>query len=121
MGPVVKSKEAKYLQLNTNMLDWLLGFRIYERPFPGAKFNPNFVVQLRRNYRSVAQLLHLPSSLFYENKLIPTVFAKNLDPLSTFLKTFDPPYPLGKEKCDTSFSRKKILISSDPVKISDIS
>ncbi|GLU08898.1 hypothetical protein SLE2022_257820 [Rubroshorea leprosula] len=64
LGPVIYSKEASH-GLGKSYLERLVEFESY---FNG---NENYVTKLVRNYRCHPEILHLPSTLFYNGELIP--------------------------------------------------
>ena len=70
LRPVVKSLQAQFLKLPISMIERLMAFDLYKRDARGI-FNPRYVVQLTKNYRSHPKLLKVPNELFYENRLEP--------------------------------------------------
>ncbi|XP_068619014.1 putative helicase mov-10-B.1 isoform X2 [Battus philenor] len=64
LGPVVVSKEAKKYGLELSLMERL----IKECPIYSANDN-KYMVMLRNNYRSDAQILSLPNKEFYDGKL----------------------------------------------------
>ena len=70
LRPVVKSLQAQFLKLPISMIERLMDFDLYKRD-PRGKFNPRYVVQLTKNYRSHPKLLKVPNELFYEDRLEP--------------------------------------------------
>lgn len=96
LGPVIYSKEAERYGLGKSYLE-----RIFECEFY-CDMDENYITKLVRNYRCHPEILHLPSTLFYEGDLIPckdgtSSFMENLD----FLP--DKEFPLlffGIQGCD---------------------
>lgn len=82
LGPVVLSKIAMEYGLGESYLERLMNRFPYSRDPEGfpktAGYNPKLVTKLVYNYRSLPDILSIPSKLFYNSELIPTVTkAKN--------------------------------------------
>ncbi|XP_039285070.1 probable RNA helicase armi isoform X2 [Nilaparvata lugens] len=77
LGPVIFSRHAKQLGLGTSLIGRLLDSFPYcrdARSFPTTHgFDPRLVTQLVDNYRSLPEILKLPSQMFYEDRLVPHV------------------------------------------------
>lgn len=77
LGPVIMSKVAAEYGLAESYLERLLNRFPYERDpegFPNTGgYDPRLVTRLVYNYRSLPEILELPSSLFYNSELKPTV------------------------------------------------
>ncbi|OWM74299.1 probable RNA helicase SDE3 [Punica granatum] len=84
LGPIVYSKKAECHGLGKSYLE-----RLFESE-PYSSGDKNYVTKLVRNYRCRPEILHLPSTLFYEGELIacrdessylesPTDFLQNND------------------------------------------
>ncbi|XP_039300547.1 LOW QUALITY PROTEIN: RNA helicase Mov10l1-like, partial [Nilaparvata lugens] len=75
LGPVIFSRHAKQLGLGTSLIGRLLDSFPYcrdARSFPTTHgFDPRLVTQLVDNYRSLPEILKLPSQMFYEDRLVP--------------------------------------------------
>ncbi|KAG8577391.1 hypothetical protein GDO81_010159 [Engystomops pustulosus] len=73
LGPVIKSRIALSYGLGVSLLERLMALPIYLRDEEtyGAcgNYNPLLITKLKKNYRSHASLLHLPSKLFYHKEL----------------------------------------------------
>ncbi|XP_066992645.2 probable RNA helicase armi [Anabrus simplex] len=82
LGPVVGSQVAKHFGLDESFLLRILGHFPYQRDPQGFSeetggFNPRLVTRLVMNYRSLPEILHLSSSLFYNDQLEPQVCDKD--------------------------------------------
>lgn len=81
MGPVVTSKLAMEYGLDESLLVRLTRRFPYERDWQGfpnnGGYDPRLITRLKINYRSVPEILKLPSSLFYDNELVPQVCFRN--------------------------------------------
>ena len=65
---VIKSDVAKKYGLGVSLLERLMKTcPLYN----GSRADPRFMTMLVRNFRSHADLLAIPSRLFYHNKLVP--------------------------------------------------
>lgn len=77
LGPVVQSNLAASLGLSTSLLARLLPRFPYQRDargFPNSGgYDPRLVTRLTVNYRSLPDILELPSSMFYDSDLEPSV------------------------------------------------
>ena len=73
LGPVIKSRLASQMGLDESFLSRLLQRPLYQRDLQGflhtGGYNPRLVTRLALNYRSVPEILSLPSSLFYNSSL----------------------------------------------------
>lgn len=81
---VTKSKHAKQLGFSTSLMEQLFKCQLYKRNPLTNTYNPRFITQLLKNYRSHPDILKVPNELFYENRLKPqmtgtrkTVFYKH--------------------------------------------
>ncbi|XP_076178460.1 putative RNA helicase armitage isoform X3 [Ptiloglossa arizonensis] len=72
LGPVVESKIAKNFGLDESFLTRLLRHFPYQKDPNGFEtlYDPRLVTKLVINYRSLPEILELPSSLFYDSELI---------------------------------------------------
>lgn len=75
LGPVVQSKLAGCYGFGESFLARILRQFPYQRDTEGFEFgyDPRLVTKLIINYRSLPEILHLPSTLFYESELQPHV------------------------------------------------
>lgn len=77
LGPVVLSLLAAHYGLEESLLERLINRFPYARDpegFPkSCGYDPRLITKLIYNYRSLPDLLKLPSLLFYNDDLIPTV------------------------------------------------
>ena len=77
LGPVIMSSFASKLGLAESFLVRLLHrvpYQLDPQAFPdNGGYNPRVITKLAMNYRSVPELLTLPSSLFYHSYLQPQV------------------------------------------------
>lgn len=64
LGPIVYSKRAKCYGMEKSYLERLSNSEPY------SSGNKNYVTKLVRNYRCRPEILHLPSTLFYDGELI---------------------------------------------------
>lgn len=69
LDAVTKSEQAKELGLRTSFLEHLCERKLYKRNSKTKQFNPIYITQLVRNYRSHPKILKLPNELFYDNSL----------------------------------------------------
>lgn len=86
LDPVTKFKHAKDLGFNVSFMNQLFKQQLYKRNKVTKEFNPKFITQLVKNYRSHKDILKVPNEMFYENRLEPqaTGLLKNLISSSTF-------------------------------------
>ena len=77
LGPVVLSRYAKEFGLGESLLVRLLHTPLYQKDIEGFRethgYNPHLVTLLVENYRSLPEILALPSNLFYNGLLDPKV------------------------------------------------
>lgn len=80
LGPVLMSNIAKYSGLGQSMLLRFINYPSYLRDpemFPEHNgYNPKVITHLVKNYRSVPEILHNYSKLFYKSLLVATVSNK---------------------------------------------
>jgi len=73
LGPIILSCLASRMGLDESFLSRLLQRPLYQRDSQGfphtGGYNPRLVTRLALNYRSVPEILNLPSSLFYNSSL----------------------------------------------------
>lgn len=67
-----KSKFAAELGYKTSLMERLFNRRLYRKDQITDTYNPKYITQLIRNYRSHAAILHAPNRLFYEGTLQAT-------------------------------------------------
>lgn len=77
LGPVVQSSLARSFGLDKSLLSRLLPKFPYQRDATGfpesGGYDPRLVTRLTVNYRSLPDILELPSSLFYDSDLEPSI------------------------------------------------
>lgn len=69
LDAVTKSKNAIKLGFKTSYMEQLFEKPLYKRDPITAKYNPKYITQLVKNYRSHPAILSIPNALFYDNKL----------------------------------------------------
>lgn len=69
LDAVTKSTKAANIGFKTSYMEQLFQRPLYQRNSKTDKFNPKYITQLVKNYRSHAAILHIPNILFYDNKL----------------------------------------------------
>lgn len=69
LDAVTRSHKAKRLGYNTSWLEQLCITNLYSRNATTGQFNPMYITQLVKNYRSHPAILSIPNELFYEKKL----------------------------------------------------
>jgi len=78
LGPVIFSPLASRLGLAESFLSRLLQCFPYQQDQQGfphtGGYNPRLITRLVLNYRSMPEILHLPSLLFYNSYLQPQVY-----------------------------------------------
>lgn len=81
LGPVVMSLLARNAGLGQSMLARFINYPPYQRNsviFPEHNgYNPKVITHLTRNYRSLPEIVHIYSKLFYHSLLIATVSCTN--------------------------------------------
>lgn len=81
LGPVILSRYAKEFGLGESFLVRLLHTSPYRKDIVGFRdthgYNPHLVTLLIDNYRSLPEILTLPSTLFYNSLLVPRVNEKD--------------------------------------------
>ncbi|XP_037867032.1 probable RNA helicase armi [Bombyx mori] len=74
LGPVILSKYCKELGLDESYLSRILEMFPYQKDYDAYNltdgFNPRLVTKLNHNYRSLQEVLQLPSAMFYEASLV---------------------------------------------------
>ncbi|XP_075225443.1 putative RNA helicase armitage [Lycorma delicatula] len=77
LGPSIFSNYAKSYSLGESLLSRLLSTFPYKRDvisFPDTcGFDPRVITRLVYNYRSLPEILNLPSSMFYDSSLVPQI------------------------------------------------
>lgn len=69
LDAVTKSDDAIGLGFKISLMEQLMKLDIYQRDPITKEFNPMFMTQLVKNYRSHAAILKIPNKLFYDNSL----------------------------------------------------
>lgn len=69
LDAVTRSKNAIKLGFKTSFMEHLFNRPLYQRNPETGNYNPKYITQLVKNYRSHSAILHIPNMLFYENKL----------------------------------------------------
>ncbi|KAF5277498.1 hypothetical protein FQR65_LT03836 [Abscondita terminalis] len=100
LGPTILSKVASMYGLEETYLDRMLDRYPYIKDmesFPKTGgYNPQFVTKLVYNYRSLPDILKLPSMMFYNDQLIPTVDRVESEEAS-LLERLKPILPVRKD------------------------
>lgn len=75
LGPVVSSHYAQYFGLCESYLCRLLETIPYQKDFAAFEdgFNDKLVTKLNDNYRSLKEVITLPSQIFYDGSLVPKI------------------------------------------------
>lgn len=96
LGPIVYSRKAKDYGMGKSYLE-----RLFETE-PYSSGDVNYVTKLVRNYRCRPEILHLPSTLFYDGELIACKDESSfLEPPADFLLNNDFPILfIGIQGCD---------------------
>lgn len=68
LSAVTISTYAEKFGLKTSYMERLFNLPVYSRI--SGKFDPQFITQLTKNYRSHEAILHTPNELFYNNSLV---------------------------------------------------
>lgn len=68
---VTKSEHSKKLGFGKSLMEQLFEMPLYQRDPITEKYNPKYITQLTKNYRSHEHILKVPNELFYENQLEP--------------------------------------------------
>lgn len=73
LGPVIMSKYCKEFGMAESYLSRVLESFPYQRDYAAFKngYNNKLVTKLNENYRSLEEVLKLPSELFYDGSLVP--------------------------------------------------
>lgn len=73
LGPVIVSKYCVEYGMNESYLSRILETFPYQRDFEAYQdgFNKKLVTKLNYNYRSLEEVLKLPSKMFYDGSLVP--------------------------------------------------
>lgn len=69
LDAISKSEWATKLGYNVSWLEQMLQFDLYKRDSISGKFNPKYITQLVKNYRSHPAILHIANQLFYDGSL----------------------------------------------------
>ncbi|KAG4069838.1 hypothetical protein HA402_009545 [Bradysia odoriphaga] len=69
LDAVTRSDWSTQLGFKTSWFERLFDTALYQRHPESGKFNPNYITQLTRNYRSHAAILRIPNEIFYDNTL----------------------------------------------------
>lgn len=64
-----KSKYAAELGYETSVMERLFNRRLYRKDQATSTYNPKYITQLVRDYRSHEAILHAPNVLFYDCSL----------------------------------------------------
>ncbi|XP_049875314.1 probable RNA helicase armi [Pectinophora gossypiella] len=75
LGPVVMSKYCKAFEMDESYMCRILDTFPYQRDYDGFAngFNNKLITKLNDNYRSLEEVLRLPSELFYDGSLVPRI------------------------------------------------
>lgn len=92
LGPVIFSTLAKTNGLGQSMLSRFINRSLYQkdlRLFPeNYGYNPKIITHLIKNYRSLPEIVHSFSELFYNSLLEPTVSNNKCTSTQTLLDIF---------------------------------
>lgn len=66
---VTKSTIAAKMGFSTSFMERLFTKPLYQRHPLTGRFNPKYITQLVKNYRSHPDILHIPNVLFYHDTL----------------------------------------------------
>lgn len=69
LDAVTKSGFAARLGYKTSFMENLFERQLYKRHPTTDRYDQKYITQLVKNYRSHPAILHIPNTLFYENKL----------------------------------------------------
>lgn len=69
MDAVTKSTYAMKLGFRISYMEQLCRLPAYQRNPLTDEYNPRYITQLTKNYRSHPRILAIPNALFYDNKL----------------------------------------------------
>lgn len=69
LDAVTKSDYAIQLGFKTSFMERLFEKQLYKRDAVTDQYNPKYISQLVKNYRSHPAILAIPNQLFYDNKL----------------------------------------------------
>lgn len=77
LGPVVMSTVAKHSGLGQSMIARFINYPLYQRDSDCFSehngYNPKVITHLIQNYRSLPEIVHCFSKLYYNSLLIATV------------------------------------------------
>lgn len=77
LDAVCKSALTAKLGFNISFMERLFKRPIYMKHQKTKIFNPKYITQLVKNYRSHEAILHVANALFYEDTLIPKASSGN--------------------------------------------
>ncbi|XP_061709089.1 probable RNA helicase armi [Cydia pomonella] len=94
LGPVILSKYCMEFNMNESYLSRILETFPYQRDFEAYEdgFNKKLVTKLKYNYRSLEEVLKLPSQMFYDASLVPKMSREEAwisDTINTVSEVFD--------------------------------
>lgn len=84
LDAVVKSKFATDLGYKTSFMEYLSQKTCYKQNSAG-EYNPNRIVQLKKNYRSHRNILYIPNQIFYNGVLEPAADSSQYFYLYSFI------------------------------------
>lgn len=70
LDAVTKSNHAINLGYKRSYMEYLFNRKCYQPNVVTGEYNPQFIVQLKDNYRSHPCILSVPNELFYDGILI---------------------------------------------------
>ncbi|XP_059050949.1 probable RNA helicase armi isoform X2 [Achroia grisella] len=75
LGPVVMSKYCQYFNMSESYLSRILETFPYQKDYNAYEngFDNRLVMKLNDNYRSLREVLTLPSAMFYDASLVPRI------------------------------------------------
>lgn len=69
LGPVLKSKCAIELGFGVSLMELIMKKPCFQLNPSTSKYDPNYIVQLKKNYRSHPMILKSPNDMFYGGTL----------------------------------------------------
>lgn len=69
LDAICKSTNAAKLGFNVSLMERLFRLPLYKQDVETNQYNPQYITQLVKNYRSHIAILHVANALFYNGKL----------------------------------------------------
>lgn len=86
LDAVTRSRGATEMGYKTSLMERLFEMPFYQRNPNTDQYNPMYMAQLVKNYRSHSAILAIPNQLFYENRLEVMAPRGTLNVFCFFLK-----------------------------------